>query len=52
MPLQHPKGPQAPGGDRSIAPTFTFEGDRRRLPRLRKQPEPVHDGTGATGFHH
>ena len=25
---------------------------RRLLPRLRNQPEPVHDGTGASGFHH
>jgi len=25
---------------------------RRQLPRLEKQPEPVHDGEGAQGFHH
>jgi glutamate decarboxylase len=25
---------------------------KRLLPRLEKQPAPVHDGTGATGFHH
>jgi glutamate decarboxylase len=24
----------------------------RLLPRLEKQPAPVHDGTGAGGFHH
>jgi hypothetical protein len=35
VPFTHPKGPQAPGGDLSIAPSFTFEGDhipRHRLP--------------------
>jgi glutamate decarboxylase len=25
---------------------------RRQLPRLEKQPEPVHDGAGVQAFHH
>jgi glutamate decarboxylase len=25
---------------------------KRVLPRLQKQPEPVHDGAGTSGFHH
>jgi glutamate decarboxylase len=25
---------------------------KRQLPRLQKQPAPVHDGTNASGFHH
>ena len=42
MTLKHPKGPQQPAGDLSIAPTFTMERDhipRHRLPEGEMAPD-------------
>jgi hypothetical protein len=42
MTLKHPKGPQLPAGDLSIAPTFTLESDhipRHRLPEGEVAPD-------------
>ncbi len=42
MTLKHPKGPQLPAGDLSIAPTFTMERDhipRHRLPEGEMAPD-------------
>ena len=42
MTLKHPKGPQLPAGDLSIAPTFTLERDhipRHRLPEGEMAPD-------------
>ena len=42
MTLKHPKGPQLPAGDLSIAPTFTLERDhipRHRLPEDEMAPD-------------
>ena len=55
MPLKHPKAPASSTESLSVPPLFTRESadvPRHQLPRLQKQPEPVHDGSTTAGFHH